>query len=946
MQKLALQNPEQLSPQFKSTNTPPPPWLSEILLRLKQSHLSVTTDSLDRLELSESLKGFLLDIIKLSATETNTTFEAKILEGLSHLDVKEIEAIKTNVDIVLSSETPKSTINYIQTQIVLPQPNFSRGLIQNATKASFFVNKNVAQGTDKLIICNAENPSLYFVNRVRELKILIDDFPMIPHQVITRAITGHSGAGKSQLSRKFCETVKNNYHIIFYLSFRNFENDITDLAKEINHSLGEEEVSKKIHWTNCSIVAITKNVRRFLEETPLNWLLVIEDVLKEEEVKELLPFRCVGVGHVLITTTNPDWQQVRVRPLPLFEKEDVIAVLRALFRDTVQATDSELIVLGETLGMLALPICQAGFYIKNSNGRISVRKYIDDFNKNPHTAWTHEKGPVDHQCTIRRTIEMTIEAIEASPNPQKTLYLLERIAYLHTTIPLEILLCIIPEIQSLNSAISLLKMFGLVWDSEGGICIHKLTQLAVQSRHANNHSIINLNSRILIHDITSSFQSLTPVKRVLTTEEFKVRRLLIPHLLSILEHIKKLHLQSDPFYTSVLSCLGIIYYHLGQFTLSVEYLMASIEKKESYFAGGFEFIIARVFLAYANYNLNALKSAAQGFLSAEKEINYCLGKKLEPENLCYYLLALTYVGYAITLNKQDERDASVPYYIKAIEIYKSRFPSSTDLAMAYNNFSSINQYKGDLKGAFQHLHLSIKIFFEAGENYPSKFYPFYNLGDLQLHLGNPSAAQQCFIVAKQLITESFQDFSDFLGWIYYRQGDAYLYAGDTAQALRYYDNSRNHLKLFYPSDHIMIQACDFNCASIERMNDKDTLPSTLSHLESILKKEGAISKWHISLLFNYSLILLYGGQPQIALASLSECLSKTSLQSLPLMRVNILYFMAKSHESLGNISEKESLCLEALDLLRPYEVELVDCIQKRLNLLLSSNNSTLTSLPK
>lgn len=87
-----------------------PTWLSDMVVRLKQSHLTLSIDNFGQLNLSDPLKGFLIDILNRTDKDIYLDSNTQFLEEIKQLGPKEIELITSVVEIVLQPINDKQKV--------------------------------------------------------------------------------------------------------------------------------------------------------------------------------------------------------------------------------------------------------------------------------------------------------------------------------------------------------------------------------------------------------------------------------------------------------------------------------------------------------------------------------------------------------------------------------------------------------------------------------------------------------------------------------------------------------------------------------------------------------------------------------------------------------------------------------------------------------------------
>ncbi|HEU5367627.1 MAG TPA: TIR domain-containing protein, partial [Ktedonobacterales bacterium] len=131
----------------------------------------------------------------------------------------------------------------------------------------------------------------FFTGRERELESLRNTF-MARAGLVTQALTGLGGMGKTQTALAYAHRYRQEYHTVFWAQAENREvlfGDMTRFASLLQ--LPARDISEQ--------QVIVGAVTRWLEANT-NWLLILDNVNDLALVREVLPRQ--GSGHVLLTT--------------------------------------------------------------------------------------------------------------------------------------------------------------------------------------------------------------------------------------------------------------------------------------------------------------------------------------------------------------------------------------------------------------------------------------------------------------------------------------------------------------------------------------------------------------------------------------------------------------------------------------------------------------------
>jgi len=183
-------------------------------------------------------------------------------------------------------------------------------------------------------------------------------------------LRGIGGVGKTQVALEYTHRFKNDYDVVWWLNAdppQYVEASLVDLGArlraEFKASVPEEG----------GVAEVARQVLRFLSEpSQQRWLLVYDNAENIEAVLKLLPARG---GHVLLTSRNEGWNQLRGRvkalELDFFERPESVGHLRQR-RTSIDAADAN--ELAAELGDMPLTLAAAGALLASEN--MPVPEYL------------------------------------------------------------------------------------------------------------------------------------------------------------------------------------------------------------------------------------------------------------------------------------------------------------------------------------------------------------------------------------------------------------------------------------------------------------------------------------------------------------------------------------------------------------------------------------------
>ncbi|MCP4426616.1 MAG: hypothetical protein GY803_19150, partial [Chloroflexi bacterium] len=249
-------------------------------------------------------------------------------------------------------------------------------------------------------LLHARNP--LFTGRVEWLEELDKSANGGTATVITQAITGMGGIGKTQLAIEYCYRRRDKYDLIWQLRADNTTTLGSDMA-ELAYKL-------ELAHREADLQATLAALLRWLEMTECRWLLLYDnaDAITRPQLRPYLPKE--GNGIVFITSRNPTWGQLaRTLVLDLFTKQEAVDFL---FADRPDALSDGLIkqaaVLAATLDYFPLALEHARAYVEATS--CTLADYRDYFQTERRELWVEADPPDEYHATIAATWEMSFKA--------------------------------------------------------------------------------------------------------------------------------------------------------------------------------------------------------------------------------------------------------------------------------------------------------------------------------------------------------------------------------------------------------------------------------------------------------------------------------------------------------------------------------------------------------
>lgn len=127
---------------------------------------------------------------------------------------------------------------------------------------------------------------------------------------LAQAIVGQAGVGKTEIAIEYAFRHAADYEVVWWLRAEALASDYGSLAKELK--LPEKELSGQN--------VVVNSVQEWLGQT-VKWLLIFDNAESPAELRNFLPR--ADMGHVLITSRNPNWQgMANVSTVAVLEAND------------------------------------------------------------------------------------------------------------------------------------------------------------------------------------------------------------------------------------------------------------------------------------------------------------------------------------------------------------------------------------------------------------------------------------------------------------------------------------------------------------------------------------------------------------------------------------------------------------------------------------------------
>jgi hypothetical protein len=316
-----------------------------------------------------------------------------------------------------------------------------------------------------------------FLGRQREIALLEKRFRERTQgaHVITQAVAGLGGVGKSSLALQYAHAHRGDHSVTWWI--------IAEDAGSITASLAAlaNRLTLTIDTTPLPDTTLAEWALTWLETHP-GWLLIYDNATSPAHLRPHLA-RLTGGSHLITTRLTEGWHDLRPGPLHLETLTPAAAtrLLQRLSGHTGARHKPAARELVEELGCLPLAVVQAAAYIRRT--RSTITSYLDRFRAQPGTLLDTPGDGDPHGTTIARTWRITLDTV-ADRNPL-ALHVLRVMAwYAPDDIPRTLVRRISADDDpiGLDEALALLADYSMITLTQHTVTMHRLVQAVARTR--------------------------------------------------------------------------------------------------------------------------------------------------------------------------------------------------------------------------------------------------------------------------------------------------------------------------------------------------------------------------------------------------------------------------------------------------------------------------------
>jgi tetratricopeptide (TPR) repeat protein len=332
---------------------------------------------------------------------------------------------------------------------------------------NLYINGPMPQPADVVAAAGMNNlprpPAAVFVGRESAMARLQAALSGQGSAVVTQAVHGLGGVGKSELALQFAHHHRDLYQVIWWVTADNAaraENGLAALAGRL-----------------CPEFAATATTAEAAEwavtwlQVHAGWLLVLDNVTDPADIRSLLGQ--LHGGHILLTTRRDIGWHKAAAPvrLDVLDPSPAVELITDVTGQASPANRKTAAEIASELGFLPLALDQAAAYIVHM--RITLDRYMGLLRQHP--ARMHAAVPegTDAQRTINRIWDITLDAMRQASYPAVSL--------------LHVIACYAPDSiprvlftdSADDDALGLLASYSMITLTPDAVSIHRLLQAVI-----------------------------------------------------------------------------------------------------------------------------------------------------------------------------------------------------------------------------------------------------------------------------------------------------------------------------------------------------------------------------------------------------------------------------------------------------------------------------------
>ncbi|WP_445515578.1 FxSxx-COOH system tetratricopeptide repeat protein [Streptomyces sp. NEAU-174] len=382
--------------------------------------------------------------------------------------------------------------------------------------------------------------------------------------VVTQAMSGLGGIGKSTLALHFAHTHRSDYTAVWWIDAETPET-ITGALAQLTTRLNPGTNTNSVPSAALAEWALT------WFDTHSGWLLVFDNATHPDHLAPYLA-RLTSGDHLITSRRTYGWHDLAATPLHLdvLTPSAAISLLHQLAGPTDSSEPAGAQELADELGHLPLALEQAGAYIHRTRNTYSG--YLCRLRTQAARMLNTPGNGDPHSITIARTWRITLDTI-AERDPL-AVHLLRVMAWLAPyDIPRELFSSLAEEPGREDDALALLHDFSMITLRETTAAIHRLVQTVARTPDPDDPYRTHQAIQEAWSTATTLIRSALPDDPKNNTLGWSRWRILLPHIDSYLTHTRP---DTDTEDTDgVLHNTALFLRGQGQFSQAISYAQRS-----------------------------------------------------------------------------------------------------------------------------------------------------------------------------------------------------------------------------------------------------------------------------------------------------------------------------------------------------------------------------------
>ncbi|NMA18739.1 MAG: tetratricopeptide repeat protein [Clostridiaceae bacterium] len=540
------------------------------------------------------------------------------------------------------------------------------------------------------------------------------------------ALCGMGGVGKTQIALAYALNNGYLYNTIWWI---NAENELTMLDSYKDLLMQKGIIKRDVTYEKDDIL---QSIWAWMSQNT-NWLFIYDNAERESDLSQYLPR--INTGHILVTTRNPHWRNMKKLEVDVFQPEEAVEFFNNF---KLEGSIDDAIKLAKELGYLPLAQDQAVAYMLETNK--SYQDYIDLFKQNRLEIFGEvEYESISYGQTVATTWDISLNKI-GNEGAKQLIQLFSFLApdHIHKGIFLqssehlpEPLASDARDELKLNNALKDLTRYSLIKTDKGQISIHRLLQEVIRESLGSEkircfHLCATILHKLFVYDQYDM-------------KTWEICTSLIPHVQSVLTHEEDLKTETEEIAGLYAEGVGWLQ-HIALYEEALEWSKKALTIQEKILIHDHQDMamtysnIASVYSMQGEYN-KALEWSEKALAIREK----VLGLDHPDTAMSYNIISTIYA-------RQGKNNKALEWSKKALAIREKVLGHDhPNTAMSYNNIAGIYHNQGEYDKALKWQKKALSIQEKILDPYhPDKATTYNNIAGIYRNKGEYDKALEEF----------------------------------------------------------------------------------------------------------------------------------------------------------------------------------------------------------